>query len=145
MRSLLRAAKQIGMSFEPAEDESLCVGPWVFYAHIEMRSQQAGWAHETREYRQPALEPGDVWYRLVLTVEFHDEDGEQGLNGELSTPWRYTAKDAADEALKLRSMLLGWREYDDARDNYLPHERVAIFDDLIFAALRRFQLVTSKS
>ena len=122
--------------YQRAEDEELTVGPWAFTAHVEVRPQQ----RSGPRYDEPALERGDVWFRLVLSVQHNDDSGEKGVCGELSTPYLWSLKEVQEQAMTLGMMQLGWEEWDDTAEKYVTHTGEARFKDLIEKAISRFKL-----
>ncbi len=109
------------------------LGPWMFEAHVETRVPSA-------EVKTSELFKGDVWFRIVLTIDYLDDDGENGVAGELASPWLYSLEAAAKQAKLLKGMFFAWVAYDDEADEYLPHEGTAKFFEIIDAAVARFAI-----
>lgn len=105
------------------------VGTWELGAEVEMRPSVI------------AQERGDIEYRIVLSIEHHDETGEEGFGGELSTPWLTSPDEAAVEMKRLRGLSLEWARYDEERDDYDKLADVTEIAGLIDEAVARFKAV----
>lgn len=114
------------------------IGHWQLQCRIEMRTQVRGMCSWSKE---PPLEHGDVWYRFVFELANTSDCGEQGLFGEITTPWQWCVSSAVDEAKKLRALPLTWTEYDDDTDKDI--EKVAMFEiaPLVDEALAQFKKI----
>ena len=110
------------------------LGPWMFEANVELRVPDM-YGMKTKD-----LEKGDTWYRITISIQYGDDNGENGLHGNLSTPWLYSLKAAARQAKLLKGMFLGWTEYSDEKDDYVPNEGIAKFDEIIDHAVERYRI-----
>jgi hypothetical protein len=99
------------------------IGDWQLECRIEMRTQVRNLDSWCKE---PPLEHGDVWYRFVFELANTNDEGTQGLFGQLETAWQWGIDAAAEQAKKLRALPLLWPEYDEATDEY--HDKVAMIE-----------------
>jgi len=115
--------------------EEMTLGPWAFVAHIESRPQFRLSALE------PAVERGDLWYRIVLGIGYDDDTGERGVFGELSTAWLESPEEAAKQAKTLVGLVVSWETLDEEADDYVEQRGEAKFEKLYDDALARFYVV----
>ena len=109
------------------------VGFWSLDATVEVQPQARYSADE------PPVEKGDLLFRVKLTLDYNDDSGENGVAGELATPWLWSLDEAVKQTKLLRVISLTWYEYDDAKDDYVLREGSADFDAVVARAVTRFQ------
>jgi|GEM_PF-7060428 len=122
-----------------ANDRPMQVGKWEFRAHVQTRPQER---NQTGSWsKEPPLEKGDLWYKIVLDVANNDDSGEVGMWGELETCWHWTVEEALSQAKTIPSMHVVWTEYDEKEDVYTTRTALAEFGELFERAVKRFRLV----
>lgn len=107
-------------------------GPWLFSAHVETRAQVR------MDPKEPPLNRGDIWFRVVLIVEYEDDDGEHGVSGELATSWLWDVESAATQAKLFKGLLLSWSHYDEDSNKYVQVDGHFLLDAVVDKAVTQF-------